>query len=178
VIEPTTMLRRTGPGRSRLARFVGSVGREREPKTFDHRRIGRMRLVLQLQVPADARMLPKTRQAVAGYLEEAETTAEVVDDVVLALDEACANVIRHAFPNGVEGDIHLRADIDEQSITVLVEDDGVGFDPFQVDLRSRLDDTSGRGLHLIRMLMSSVDVESPTETGVGTRLRMRKQLDH
>lgn len=135
-----------------------------------------MRLVLQLQIPADARMLPRTRAAVSGYLEETVETAEVVDDVILALDEACANVIRHAFPQGVEGSIKLLAEIDDESITVLVEDDGVGFDPFHVDLTADVENTSGRGLHLIRMLMTSVDVESPTESGSGTRLRMQKQL--
>ena len=136
-----------------------------------------MRLVLQLQIPADARMLPRTRQAVMGYLEETVSPAEVVDDVILALDEACANVIRHAFPNGVDGTIRLLAEIDENSVNVMVEDDGVGFDPFQADLgASSLDDTDGRGLHLIRTLMTSVDVESPTESGAGTRLRMHKHL--
>lgn len=122
-------------------------------------------------------MLPRTRAAVSGYLEETTTPSDVVDDVILALDEACANVIRHAFPEGVDGTIRLLAEIDHESVTVLVEDDGVGFDPFQVDLSSaNLEDTAGRGLHLMRMLMTSVDVESPTESGVGTRLRMQRQL--
>ena len=135
-----------------------------------------MRLVLQLHIPADARLLPRTRRAVAGFVEETAPSAEVVDDVVLALDEACANVIRHAFPEGIDGTIHLLADIDDDKVSVLVEDDGVGFDPFEVDLRGDLERTSGRGLDLIRKLMTSVDVESPTETGTGTRLRMQKQL--
>lgn len=122
-------------------------------------------------------MLPRTRAAVSGYLEESPMTSDVADDVILALDEACANVIRHAFPQGVEGTIRLLAEIDHRAVTVLVEDDGVGFDPFEVDLSSaNLEDTSGRGLHLIRMLMTSLDVESPTETGAGTRLRMQRQL--
>ncbi|HEX2038318.1 MAG TPA: ATP-binding protein [Acidimicrobiales bacterium] len=137
-----------------------------------------MRLVLQLEIPADARLLPRTRRAVAGFVEEATGETEAVDDVILALDEACANVVRHAFPGGVTGTIRLLAEIDEESVTVLVEDDGVGFDPFRVDLRGGLEDVSGRGLHLIRMLMTEVDVESPTERGSGTRLRMHKQLRH
>lgn len=135
-----------------------------------------MRLALRLEIPADARLLPRTRQALAGYLEEATPSEEEVHDVVLALDEACANVIRHAFPHGVEGTIRLFAEIEEDSVTVLVEDDGVGFDPFRVDYRENVDDLSGRGLHLIRMLMNEVDVQSPTERGTGTRLRMHKQL--
>jgi anti-sigma regulatory factor (Ser/Thr protein kinase) len=135
-----------------------------------------MRLVLQLEIPADARLLPRTRRAIGGFVEEAAGETEAVDDVILALDEACANVIRHAFPGGVQGTIRLLAEIDEDGVTVLVEDDGVGFDPFRVDLRGGLEDVSGRGLHLIRMLMTEVDVESPTEHGGGTRLRMHKQL--
>ena len=135
-----------------------------------------MRLVLQLEIPADARMLPRTRRAVGGFVEEAAGETEAVDDVILALDEACANVIRHAFPGGVQGVIRLLAEIDEEHVTVLVEDDGVGFDPYRVDLRGGIDDVSGRGLHLIRTLMTEVDVQSPTEHGSGTRLRMHKDL--
>lgn len=135
-----------------------------------------MRLALQLEIPADARLLPRTRHAVAGYLEEVAASDDVVHDVILALDEACANVIRHAFPHGVEGTIRLFAAIDDDCVTVLVEDDGIGFDPFRVGYREKVDDVSGRGLHLIRMLMSEVDVQSPTERGSGTRLRMQRLL--
>src|SRR5688500_18632926 len=135
-----------------------------------------MRLVLQLEIPADARLLPRTRRAVAGFVEEATGETEAVDDVILALDEACANVVRHAFPGGVQGTIRLLAEIHDDSVTVFVEDDGVGFDPFRVHLRGGLEAVSGRGLHLIRMLMTEVDVESPTERGSGTRLRMHKRL--
>ncbi len=133
-------------------------------------------LVLQLELPADARLLPRTRKAVSGYLKDIGAEPDDRADVVLALDEACANVIRHAFPNGTTGTIRLRADIGDDAVTVQVEDDGVGFDAFQATKQERgLEDTSGRGLHMIRMLMTTVQLESPTETG-GTRLRMQKLL--
>jgi anti-sigma regulatory factor (Ser/Thr protein kinase) len=135
-----------------------------------------MHLLLQLELPADARFLPKTRRAVAGYLEDLGAEPELSAEVVLALDEACANVIRHAFPNGTEGTIRLRAEFADDAVIVQVEDDGVGFDPFEVPLReTSVDDVSGRGLRMIRQLMSSVHLESPTRTG-GTRLRMAKRL--
>ena len=134
------------------------------------------RLVLQLELPADARLLPRTRQAVAGYLEDAGTEEEARADVVLALDEACANVIRHAFPNGTEGTIRLRAEIGDDFVTVQVEDDGIGCDPEKaIRPRPDPDQISGRGLYMIRELMTTVHLESPTETG-GTRLRMQKLL--
>ncbi len=133
-------------------------------------------LVLQLELPADARLLPRTRRAVNGYLEEVGADSEERADVVLALDEACANVIRHAFPNGTQGVIRLRAEISGDAVTVQVEDDGVGFDALEASRHEpRPEDTSGRGLSMIRQLMTTVHLESPTETG-GTRLRMRKVL--
>ncbi|MDQ1436916.1 MAG: hypothetical protein QOK43_545 [Acidimicrobiaceae bacterium] len=146
-----------------------------------------MRLILQLVLPADARLLPRTRRAVAEYLAEIGASAEHVDDVILALDEACANVIRHAFPEGDDGTFRLVADIADDEVNMSVEDDGVGFKSDLIDLRAEADPadcdavgnanaTSGRGLEIIRRLMTSVEVRSPTETGVGTRLQMHKRL--
>ena len=135
-----------------------------------------MRLVLQLCLPADARFLPQTRRAIDGYLADVGTDPEQRSDVVLALDEACANVVRHAFPHGTTGTIDVRVELTEDVIIVQVEDQGVGFDPFEVPLREvELEDQAGRGLRIIRQLMSSVQVESPTVSG-GTRVRMAKHL--
>lgn len=136
-----------------------------------------MRLILQLELPADARMLPKTRRAVDGFMEDLGSDPDQRADVVLALDEACGNVIRHAFPGGVEGLIRLRADISDTAVTVQVEDDGVGFDPYSVPLgHAGPEDVSGRGLGMISRLMTSVELESPVTPAGGTRVRMEKQL--
>jgi anti-sigma regulatory factor (Ser/Thr protein kinase) len=95
--------------------------------------------------------------------------------VVLALGEACANVIRHAFPNG-EGDYVVGAEMDDNELRLWVEDEGVGLDPSAIT-RDWVEPeaTSGRGLTIIRELMHSVDV-GPAPTGCGTRLVMRKRL--
>jgi anti-sigma regulatory factor (Ser/Thr protein kinase) len=135
-----------------------------------------MHVHLQLDLPADACLLPKTRWALSGYLEELGAGSEAVGDVILALDEACANVVRHAFPDG-EGEYRLVADLTCDEIVFEIVDSGVGFDPFEetgvgVDPEA----TSGRGLRLIRQLMTAVEVESPRPTG-GTRVRMRKELN-
>lgn len=131
-----------------------------------------MRLVLQLELPADARLLPMTRRTVGGYLEDAGIGDEERADLVLAVDEACANVVRHAFP-GNHGRLRVMAEITDGAACVHVEDDGVGFDPAVAGHRPGLLDTSGRGLRIIRTLMTSVALESPTESG-GTRVVMRK----
>lgn len=135
-----------------------------------------MYLILELELPADARLLATTRRTLASYLAEVGADADERADVVLALDEACGNVIRHAFPPGAEGSLHVRVEMGDGSVVLEVEDDGDGFNPAEVDLREpRPDDVSGRGLHIIRSLMTSVRLQSPTESG-GTRLRMHRVL--
>lgn len=135
-----------------------------------------MRLYLQIELPAEARLLPMTRRTLNGYLADAGTPEEARADVVLALDEACTNVIRHAFPRAGDRRFRLAAEIADGEVRVEVEDDGVGFDPFSaLAADTPLDATSGRGLRIIHHLMTSVDVESPTATG-GTRVLMRKSL--
>jgi serine/threonine-protein kinase RsbW len=134
-----------------------------------------MRMHLELDLPADAGFLPKTRWALSGYLEELGADPDAIGDAILAIDEACANVVRHAFPHG-DGSFHVTADLDRNELVFEVVDDGIGFNPFEttalgVDPHA----TSGRGLRLIRHLMTAVEVESPRPAG-GTRLRMRKQL--
>src|SRR4051794_41500589 len=62
-----------------------------------------MRVRLQLELPADASLLPRTRWALAGYIEELGAGPEVAGGVILALDEGCAHVGRHALPNGTGG---------------------------------------------------------------------------
>lgn len=136
-----------------------------------------MRLVIQLELPNDAQILPRTRRAIDGYLEDVGSDGDTRADVVLALDEACVNVIRHAFPDGVDGSIRLWAEITDSAVRVQVEDDGVGFDPCEVRLRpTGPEDTSGRGLRIISQLMTNVTFESPITPAGGTRISMEKKL--
>ncbi len=131
-----------------------------------------VQIVMHLTLPADGRLLPGTRRAVAGYLEALDLDEEQMHDVVLAVDEACANVIRHAFP-GAAGRFRLRAEVVATQVDLEVEDDGVGFDAMAPRRQAGVWDTSGRGLHIIRQLMTSVELESPTEQG-GTRVLMQR----
>jgi anti-sigma regulatory factor (Ser/Thr protein kinase) len=135
-----------------------------------------VQFALQVALPLNVRLLPKTRQAVAGYLEEVAMPDEALHDVILALDEACANVIRHAYPGTRDGGYEVTALVEGGVVQITVEDHGVGFDP------ARLDDgwvepeaISGRGLAIIQSVMSAVDVSHP-EGESGTRLVMRKNL--
>jgi anti-sigma regulatory factor (Ser/Thr protein kinase) len=131
---------------------------------------------LQVALPLNSRLLPKTRQALAGYLEEVPMSEDMLHDVILALDEACTNVIRHAFPGTSDGQYHVSAVVEGDEIRITVEDHGVGLDPARLDGDwVEPEATSGRGLSIIQSVMSSVDVSEPDVDG-GTRLVMSKKL--
>ena len=127
-----------------------------------------------MSLPADERLLRATRRAMAAYLEEFVASADTIDDVVLALNEACTNVLQHAFPRMNTGTLRLRADLSPDEVVVEVVDDGIGFDAMRYQAGD-LFAVFGRGLELVRRLMTTVEVESPRPDG-GTRLLMRKAL--
>jgi anti-sigma regulatory factor (Ser/Thr protein kinase) len=137
-----------------------------------------MRLAFNLKLPADSRFLGATRKVLEVYLREFGAPVRVIDDVILAMDEACSNVLQHAYPQGHDNNFLLRADLQREQILIEVEDEGVGFDIMTNRNRSDEDGflvASGRGLDVMRRLMTTVEVESPTPAG-GTRLRLVRQL--
>jgi anti-sigma regulatory factor (Ser/Thr protein kinase) len=127
-----------------------------------------------MSLPADERLLRATRRAVAAYLEEFVASADIIDDVVLALNEACTNVLQHAFSKVGSGTLCLRADLTTDEVVVEVVDDGIGFDVMRYQAGDLLA-VFGRGLEMVRRLMTTVEVESPRPDG-GTRLLMKKTL--
>lgn len=135
-----------------------------------------MHLELDLTLPSQHSFVRTTRRAIAGYLEDAGLSPRVTDDLVLAIDEACTNVVQHAFPDG-GGAIQLHLDLRPEEVVIDVSDVGVGFETFEqaVAPRGRLA-VSGRGIEMMRRLVSTVEMESPTPAG-GTRIRLRHRLD-
>jgi serine/threonine-protein kinase RsbW len=86
----------------------------------------------------------------------------------LAVHEAAANVVEHAYPRG-SGELIVRARHDDGRLVVVVEDEGE-------DAPSRTD-RRGRGLTLMHGLMDAVEIV-PSEAGSGTRVALRRRVEH
>jgi serine/threonine-protein kinase RsbW len=83
-------------------------------------------------------------------------------DLNLALEEAVANVISHAYEDRQEHQIIITVTLEDMDITVGVEDDGRPFNPLEFpepDLTRPLEEKSlgGLGIHLIRNLTDRLD---------------------
>ena len=96
------------------------------------------------------------------------------------MDEACANVVDHAYEGADPGDIEVSCRLDGQILTVRVRDWGSGFDLTGVadpDLDAPLEERTlgGLGLFLVRQVMDDVQFRSDPE--LGNELMMSKRLN-
>ena len=120
-------------------------------------------------VPAVAENVAPIRHAVVDLAAKAGADDAVRTDVALAVGEACANVVVHAYPPGDVGPLIVHADITDDAIRVNVCDQGQGMTP-------RPDSPGlGLGLPLIANLADHLEIKDG-DGGVGTVVAMRFTL--
>lgn len=100
----------------------------------------------------------------------AEVPQKAVEDVGLCVNEALANVIRHAYGGATDRPIEIDADCDDQRVRVRIRDWGAAFDPrsFGTAASSAKKDPltpGGLGLICLRELMDDVTFEPQQPAG-------------
>jgi serine/threonine-protein kinase RsbW len=100
----------------------------------------------------------------------------------LAVDEACSNVIEHAYGGEGHGDIECTCRVNNDGLTVIIRDYGCPFDPSLVpepDAYPSLEDDTctggGLGLYFMRQLMDEVHFEFAPDTGNVVTMVKRKE---
>lgn len=131
---------------------------------------------LQLTLPRDSRYVSLLRDVSESLLHGLDVPQESIDDVALALSEACGNVIRHATGSSEYG---VQLCVADTHCTVEVCDLGPGFDPADIaDMPAELDDVpgaeDGRGFPLIDALMDELQFVREDDT---TTVRLIKRWD-
>jgi anti-sigma regulatory factor (Ser/Thr protein kinase) len=132
-----------------------------------------------LDVPSSTQNLALIREFVARVAAQAGLNEAEVGQLELAVDEACANVIEHAYGDDKTKQVMVRAVFDEDALRIHVIDTGKGFDPTQVPEQELKDliakrRTGGLGMRLIKTLMDEVHYD--IEPGQRNELRMVKKL--
>ncbi len=132
----------------------------------------------RLTVPAQSWSLEEIRGFCKRTLKSSSIDQQVYRQLVLAVDEVAANVVEHAYPEGVKrGDITLDIDIQEQRITIEISDTGVPFNPLAtepVDPKKSFSSRRrrGYGIPIIRRIVEDIHYER-TDDGTNV-LRMTK----
>jgi len=132
------------------------------------------RLRIKFDMPSDTRYLPVVRGAIGPLAaaigwEESECRA-----ITLAVDEALANVIRHAYNNRADGLIELECRESANGLEITLLDKGDAPEMSKICARELgCDQPGGLGTHIIRKVMDRVSYEPSPE---GNRFVASKQL--
>ena len=123
--------------------------------------------------------LDEMREFVGGLAREAGFFEKEIYSIQLAVDEACTNIIEHAY--GGEGDkkLELNSFFQDQTLTIILRDWGEPFDPSSVPEPNLADDLlerriGGLGVYLMRKLMDTVSYEASPANGNTLILTKRK----
>ena len=132
-----------------------------------------------LHVPSSTENLAMIREFVSSICARAGLDEAETGKVELAVDEACANVIEHAYGYDTSKDVIIRATFDDEALRIDVEDTGRGFDPssIQQEELERLvaaRKSGGLGMRLIKLYMDEVRYE--IEPGRKNELHMMKRI--
>jgi len=123
-----------------------------------------------ITIPSNPKYLSVIRGVTATMAEMFGMGDEVVEDIKLAVDEACSNVIRHAY-KGDTGQRIVVKFILRKGFEVVIEDNGIRAEPECIQGRS-LDDVrpGGLGIHLIRRVFDVFAFDERKKKG--NRLRL------
>lgn len=127
----------------------------------------------------------KNLEVIASFLTSIAGKLELDDDVSFALqmavDEACANVMEHAYGGRTNGKVCITCQAIGDEVVVRIHDHGRPFDPQSVprlDPHAPLEKRGegALGLYLMEKLMDSVEFHfDPTK---GNTLTMKKRIHH
>ena len=132
-----------------------------------------------LQVPSSTENLALIREFVGSTAQQAGLDPTEAAGLEMAVDEACANVIEHAYGHDVTKEVIVRVTLDGETLSIDIEDTGRGFDPGAVgqeELEQLISKrkTGGLGMRLMTKLMDEVRYE--IEPGKKNALHMTKRL--
>ena len=128
-----------------------------------------------LDIPANAENLKTIRDFVREYIDKCDGLESYKDEIVLAIDEACQNVIRHAYRDK-NGNVAIKLSFQNKEFIVSLEDDGTPAIPEKIKPRNIEDiKPGGLGTFFINQIMDSVSFQSTSPHWVNC-LTMKKKI--
>jgi serine/threonine-protein kinase RsbW len=118
----------------------------------------------ELELAAEADNVPLVRYALRGLLEASGISGERISDIALAVTEACANAVLHAYAEGA-GLFEVAAALSAGGeLVVTVRDHGTGMAP-------RVDSPGlGVGLPVMAAIADALEIDTPADTGTLVRM--------
>ncbi len=126
----------------------------------------------RLTLPAHSLHLGQIREFSRGVFCAYTINRRAVRQMVLAIDEAAANVIEHAYPPGENRDLDLSISVLPNRVVIELRDTGKQFNPCQCDPGHSRSRRRGYGLSLIRRIVDEINYQrSKTDENVLTMVK-------
>lgn len=130
---------------------------------------------LHMTLQCHVGVIRDVRARIAAFAKRLGFDADAIYDIELALNEAIANIVKHAYKGDRNGIFELGARLNEATdqLEIMLKDYGEKIDPAAFKSR-KLEDyrESGLGIFLMQHLMDAVEYDHKEKDG--TRLVMKK----
>lgn len=133
----------------------------------------------QLVVLADLNNLAEIRGFVERTARQAGLDEEITSGLVLAVDEAAANVIVHGYRQDGRGRLEILATQDDASLTIRLRDEAPAYNPLDApapSLDSPLEERAIGGMGVLLIRQNTDRVEYNARDGRGNELVLVKDL--
>lgn len=123
--------------------------------------------LIEMIVPSKPEYLAVVRLAISGIANRMGYTYEEIEDIKIALTEACTNVVFHAYDDNLEGLTKINFFVYDDRLEIMVIDQGKSFDknvvqqqitPVSSNVEIENIKEGGLGLLLIETLMDKVEI--------------------
>lgn len=132
---------------------------------------------LKMEIESLSKNEEFARVAVAVFLSRLNPTLEELDDVKTAVSEAVTNAVIHGY-QGKEGIIYIEVWTEDQNLTVIVRDKGIGIGDIKRAMEPMYTsdasgERSGMGFSFMEAFMDEVSVESVPDEGTAVTMKKR-----
>jgi serine/threonine-protein kinase RsbW len=133
----------------------------------------------KLTIKSKTENLSIIRDFIRSAVDEAGISPDIVENIILAVDEACTNIIKHAYKSFPDGDLTIKTNSTLLRFEISITDYGNSFEPETIpepDLQKyyRQRRVGGLGLYLMKTLMD--DVKYVSVPGKYNRVLLSKNL--
>ena len=134
----------------------------------------------EISVKSRTENLSLIRDFVSSKTSDAGLAKDEIENVMLAVDEACTNIIKHAYNSFPDGEIVIKLEYNSDKLLVTIIDHGSTFDPNGIpdpDLQKyyRNGRVGGLGMFLMKTLMD--DVKYITVPGKYNQVLLSKRIN-
>lgn len=126
--------------------------------------------LVEMAIPANPEYLRVVRLLVSGFLSRLPVSVDEVENMKVAVSEACNNAMQHAYEEGAEGRIEIKCSEADGYVVFEVTDTGVGMKGEDGEEMTE----GGLGFLLIQTLVDEVNIDAGASGGA--TITMRKKL--